>query len=114
MTVTDEMVSAACDAFLAGNRTNRTVGFKEIRMALEAGLSARVDVGEDPVERLVDVIRSRGWMVAVHNDYRLNGEPHTFWLFTKDGRAVKGEGRTDSEAIAHVVSAIHSVEFPPP
>lgn len=46
-----------------------------------------------------DDLRAEGWAVAVHNDYRLNGEAHTFWLFTKDGRAIKGEGRTDAEAL---------------
>jgi hypothetical protein len=46
-----------------------------------------------------DDIRAMGWTVASHNDYRLNGEAHTFWLFTKDGRAIKGEGRTDAVAL---------------
>jgi hypothetical protein len=54
-----------------------------------------------------DEFRAAGWSVAVHNDYRLNGEPHTFWLFTHPrGRWVKGEGRTDAEALAQVRSAI--------
>lgn len=47
-------------------------------------------------------IRRAGWTVAVHNDYWQSGCLHTFWLFTKDGRAVKGEGRTDKEALAMV------------
>ena len=47
-------------------------------------------------------IRAQGWMVAVHNDYRLNGELYTFWLFTKDGRAVKGEGKSDAEALNEI------------
>lgn len=43
-------------------------------------------------------------MVAIHNDYRLDGENFTFWLMTKsfpDGstRAVRGEGRSDVEAL---------------
>jgi hypothetical protein len=46
-----------------------------------------------------DDLRSAGWMVAVHNDYRLNGKPHTFWLFTKGDRAIKGEGDTDQKAL---------------
>lgn len=49
-----------------------------------------------------DDIRAKGWMVAVHNDYRLHGELHTFWLFTKDGRCVKGEGLTDRQALNQV------------
>lgn len=44
-------------------------------------------------------LRRLGWSVAVHNDYRLNGEFHTFWLLTKGDRCVKGEGRTDMEAL---------------
>lgn len=59
-----------------------------------------------------DDIRGMGWMVAVHNDYRLGGEFHTFWLFTKDGRAVKGEGRTDREAL-DVVRATLPPQPPP-
>lgn len=49
-----------------------------------------------------DDLRSAGWAVAVHNDYRLNGVSMTFWLFTKGERAVKGEGKTDAEALNEV------------
>jgi len=49
-----------------------------------------------------DDIRAMGWMVAVHNDYRLNGVFHTFWLFTKGDRAVKGEGTSDASALNDV------------
>lgn len=45
-------------------------------------------------------LRERGWMVAVHNDYRQDGASFTFWLFTKGDFAIKGEGRTDDIAIA--------------
>jgi hypothetical protein len=39
-------------------------------------------------------LRAQGWMVAAHNDYRLDGQAMTFWLFThQDGRYVKGRGR---------------------
>lgn len=44
-------------------------------------------------------LRNWGWSVAVHNDYQLNGEPMTFWLFTKDNLCIKGEGLTDTEAL---------------
>jgi hypothetical protein len=53
-----------------------------------------------------DEIRAMGWAVAVHNDYRLNGEAMTFWLFTKGDRCVKGEGRTDADALAIVLAAL--------
>jgi hypothetical protein len=51
---------------------------------------------------LPDDIRARGWMVGVHNDYRQGGVLHTFWLFTKGNVAIKGEGRTDAEALNRV------------
>ncbi len=57
-------------------------------------------------EGKADDIRALGWAVAVHNDYRQNGEAYTFWLFTKDGRAIKGEGRTDAEALDQVRAAL--------
>lgn len=41
-------------------------------------------------------------MVAVHNDYRLSGKLFTFWLFTKGNLCVKGEARTDAEALNQV------------
>lgn len=50
-----------------------------------------------------DDLRLEGWTVAVHNDYRLNGLLHTFWLLTHpDGRYVIGEGRTDREALGKI------------
>jgi len=49
-----------------------------------------------------DDIREAGWMVAVHNDYRLNGSFYTFWLFTQGERAVKGEGQTDAAALEEI------------
>lgn len=57
-------------------------------------------------ERCADDIRAEGWTVAVHNDYRIHGEAHTFWLFTRGNRCVKGEGRTDAEALNRVRAAI--------
>lgn len=69
-----------------------------------AALIAQADAG---AEESADDLRAAGWSVAVHNDYRLNGEPHTFWLFTHpDGRWIKGEGRTDAEALAACRAAL--------
>ena len=53
-----------------------------------------------------DALRAQGWSVAVHNDYRLNGVAHTFWLFTKGDLCAKGEGRTDGEALELVAKEI--------
>lgn len=48
----------------------------------------------------LDMLRAYGWMVAVHNDYKLNGQPMTFWLFThSNGKWIKGEAATDTEAL---------------
>jgi len=53
----------------------------------------------------IQSLRNDGWMVAVHNDYRLNGKTMTFWLFTRaDGRWIKGEGETDAEALAQALA----------
>ena len=61
------------------------------------------EVERETVERFApDDLRAAGWSVAVHNDYRLNGVAHTFWLMTKGDRCVKGEGRTDAEALAQI------------
>lgn len=61
----------------------------------------------DPVTSDLTLMRAADWSVAVHNDYRQGGEPRTFWLFTHpDGRWVKGEARTDLEAISE--AAVHA------
>ncbi len=50
-----------------------------------------------------DDLRAAGWSVGIHNDYRLKGVPHTFWLLTHPtGRFLKGEGRTDAEALDQI------------
>ena len=60
-------------------------------------------------------LRFLGWMVAVHNDYTLDGKRYTFWLFTKGDRCVKGEGATDAIALNQIrhkllASRKHSVQ----
>ena len=58
---------------------------------------------------MLDGLRRDGWMVAVHNDYRLGGLFHTFWLFTKGDFCIKGEGATDYHALSQVVQAAESM-----
>ncbi len=83
----------------------------DCRMAFEIGWNAgreklSVNAGPEMPETLSD-IREAGWSVAVHNDYRQGGEMHTFWLFTHPcGRWVKGEGRTDAEALNTIRTAL--------
>lgn len=54
------------------------------------------------VDSLPGDLRWANWTVAIHNDYRLNGKSHTFWLLTRGERCVKGEGRTDAEALNEI------------
>ena len=82
-----------------------------IRAVLEGALAAMQPPAPQPnVAGTADDIRAQGWVVAVHNDYRLNGEAHTFWLFTKGERAIKGEGRTDAAALDIVRAALATTE----
>lgn len=62
-----------------------------------------VTQGGQSVDEFLRAIRARGWSVAVHNDYKQEGVHHTFWLFTKDGKAVKGEGPDDVTALKDVI-----------
>ena len=77
--------------------TNLLKEVKELRVKVEA----------ESDKAIANDIRTKGWSVAIHNDYRLNGESHTFWLFTRsDGLWIKGEGRTDAEALDKCREAI--------
>lgn len=78
----------------------------ELADALRAALSPPPAKQQIRREGSPDDIRAQGWSVAVHNDYRLDGVPHTFWLFTKEGRAIKGEGLNDASALDAIRSAI--------
>jgi hypothetical protein len=56
--------------------------------------------------KLLEIIRSRGWQVAVHNDYRMGGQDMTFWGFSRGDEWVRGEGKTDGEALHSVLEQI--------
>lgn len=77
----------------------RNAAYKSVKSALTL-LDADEGAG------CADDLRALGWSVAVHNDYRLSEQAFTFWLFTKDGSAIKGEGRTDAEALNQVRAAL--------
>lgn len=77
----------------------------DVRAAITAVLDALHRDGE--VTRALARLREYGWSVAVHNDYRLDGKPMTFWLFTHPGgRWAKGEGATDAEALDAVFEMV--------
>ncbi len=71
------------------------------------------DQGAPSLDAMLADLRARGWVVAVHNDYRLLGTHHTFWLFTRDGIALKGEGLSDVEAVAQVRAQVEALGAPP-
>jgi hypothetical protein len=71
--------------------------------------NVRQDKLEEAKRCSADDLRADGWSVAVHNDYTLDGKAHTFWLFTKGPLALKGEGRTDAEALDKVRTQATSV-----
>lgn len=55
-------------------------------------------------------LRSCGWMVGIHNDYRKGKKLFTFWLMTRaDGRFLKGEGETDAIALDQIVTQLRAL-----
>ena len=74
--------------------------FDDLRRRISSFDSLELAVAEPDNPSSPEDLRAKGWVVAVHNDYRLAGQAHTFWLFTnKHGRAVRGEGKSDAEAL---------------
>ena len=63
------------------------------------------------LEEKIALIHARGWVVAIHNDYRQNGRLRTFWLWTCDEYAVKGEGDNNHAALDIVISEI-TIRYP--
>lgn len=119
------LIDADVFRYISGELTAENVGgdqqvwVETLRDALSATIgelllestrnSARdvLDDVEDSFQKDLEFLRNAGWTVAVHNDYRQDGKSHTFWLFTKGERAVKGEGATDAEALREVREVIH-------
>jgi len=64
---------------------------------------------DDPAASPND-LRAKGWTVAVHNDYRMGGVSHTFWLLTHGEICVRGEGLSDSIALDMVRDRIRKIE----
>jgi hypothetical protein len=77
------------------------------------------DMSSDPAVRasldpvvppLVDEIRAAGWTVAAHADFAVLRATRTFWIFSKNGHVVRGEGTTDREALERVAREIMEIE----
>lgn len=77
---------------------------------IETSMNSTDSYRDTDIPEVLGVIRDEGWRVAVHNDYTLDGEDYTFWLFTKGNYFVKGEGHTDQEALQNVVNGISKLE----
>jgi len=106
-----QMVEKAADESLDGYREMgaKCVALEEQKDKLKQD-NATLRATAELVERgSPNDIRAKGWAVAVHNDYRVAGSAHTFWLFTKDGHALKGEGLTDIDALIRVREALEAL-----
>ncbi len=68
-----------------------------------------------PFHQTLKDLRDNGWMVAVHNDYRLNGRDMTFWLMAhQSGLYLKGEGPTDMDALMEIDAQARKIFAPSP
>lgn len=79
-----------------------------LREALSGcGLAQAAAAPATECESVLDGLRSDGWQVAIHNDFRIAGRPRTFWRMVnpETGRYVDGEGADDAEALAACRSA---------
>ncbi len=84
----------------------------------EETMGAQLADARDEVRRLRDQtaapddLRAKGWMVAVHKDYRLRGDFRTFWLMTHNdsGWFLRGEGSTDAIALDSIGEQLESSE----
>jgi len=85
------------------------------------------------IRSCADDLRAKGLTVAVHNDYRQDGESYTFWLMAfpdpKDAAthryrqrvlSLKGEGKNDAEALdliharhAEIIDDLHHAPLCP-
>lgn len=75
-------------------------------------MSDRIDVRVTAFSVLAE-LRASEWMVAVHNDYHIVGEFRTFWLLTHPaGMFVKGEGKSDFEALMECERAAKQIFKP--
>ena len=48
----------------------------------------------------LDMLKERGWLIAVHSQHKRDGLPYSSWLFIHpNGRWIKGEGHSDEQAV---------------
>lgn len=73
---------------------------RDLRMAAALQDASGEPAAPKSLHAMLAAMRAAGWTVGVHNDYRLNGKAHTFWLWTKGRQCLQGEGLSDTEALA--------------
>lgn len=100
LAVTDSTVKSHVKAIIRKLRVDNRTQAALTYWRLTGGLAP------SPSAASPDDIRAAGWGVAIHNDYRLGGLHNTFWLFVKDGFAMKGEGMSDAAALNEVRTQI--------
>lgn len=61
---------------------------------------------------LLDCVRARGWRVAAHNDYVLDGERCTAWILERedDGRRVRADAASDLDALMDAFAKIKAAD----
>lgn len=103
-----EIIRSIRNKAIVGVRLSASVEHAE-PVAAEEQTGKAGDGGDDAMDALdmLKWFRKRGWMVAVHNDYRQHNRLQTFWLLThSDGRWVKGEGVSDALALAEAMDSL--------
>lgn len=93
------------------------ISLRDLRQILEQHL-----IVVNPTEKaaaqagmILNQLRQAGWTIAVHNDYRLQGEAYTFYCLTHpSGWHVVGEGKTDADALRICRARIDNLPAEPP
>lgn len=121
-------LAASLEKFLtdAENEIEEAINGVEVQLArkqIEATDNLRELFAQNEAFEILGRLRKQGLMVVVHNDYRLHGKKHTFWVMStphrhademhiipKQGHVLdfkftvsfKGEGETDKEALEQI------------
>lgn len=100
---TDSIAMRTADWFTGDSANRKDAIFALVKQDVEAAIRKVSGPLREQLELYRESspndLRELGWLVAVHNDYRINGIEYTFWLLTKGNECIKGEGRTDADAL---------------
>jgi len=63
------------------------------------------------LSEMLSWLRSKDWLVAVHNDYRIGEKLFTFWLFTHpSGTYLKAEGPIDQLCLEAICDQVRTIQ----